>query len=57
MDSRFQEANRTGGLDFAEAKQYFSNKHKLYGFKCEVAVLPNGLCIHSAPHVRRGALT
>ena len=42
IDITFQEANRTSG-NMQEGKVYFSGKHKLYGYKVEVAVRPNGL--------------
>lgn len=40
----FQQCNRPSG-NMQEGKFYFSGKHKLYGFKTEVSVLPNGLKI------------
>ena len=45
----FQESYRPGG-SLEESKRYFSGKHKLYGYKTEVAVLPNGLAIHCSAH-------
>ena len=48
-DVTFQNSNRPGG-NHEEAKRYFSNKHKLYGYKSEVSVLPNGIAIGCTPH-------
>jgi len=33
-----------------EGKAYFSGDHKLYGYKVEVSVLPNGLAAHASRH-------
>ena len=41
-DVTFQQSNRPGG-NLQEAKKYFSGKHKLYGYKLEVSVMPNEL--------------
>ena len=48
-DVTFQQANRPSG-NHEESKKYFSNKHKLYGYKTEASVLPNGLCINFFTH-------
>lgn len=45
----FQEYNRPNG-NLQEVKKYFSGKHKLYGYKLEVFVLPNGLAIGCSTH-------
>lgn len=42
VDETFQQSNRLSGA-MQEWKVYFSGKHKLYGFKLEVAVRPKGL--------------
>lgn len=34
----------------SEAKKYFSGKHKLYGYKTEVTVLPNGVAVGVSDH-------
>ena len=44
IDVTFQEANRPSG-NMQEGKKYFSGKHKLYGFKTEVTVRPNGIAV------------
>lgn len=48
-DVTFQQSNRPSG-NHEEAKGYFSGKHKLYGYKNEVSVLPNGLAINVTEH-------
>ncbi len=49
IDGTFQEANRSSG-NIQERKLYLSVKHKLYGYKVEVAVRPNGLASAFSPH-------
>eukprot|EP00171_Calliarthron_tuberculosum_P021722 IDg21722t1 len=49
VDVTFQQANRPCG-NMQEGKVYFSGKHKLYGFKVEVAVRPNGLATAFSNH-------
>ena len=44
-DVTFQQANRPTGT-IEEGKAYYSGKHKLYGLKVEVSVLPVGLAIN-----------
>ena len=44
---KFQQSFRPSGT-LEEVKKYFSGKHKLYGFKVEVSVLPNGLAISAS---------
>ena len=46
-DVTFEQTNRSSGNQ-QESKLYFSAKHKLYGFKVEVSVPPNGLAIGSS---------
>ena len=47
-DVTFQPSNRpTGNID--ETKLYYSGKHKLYGLKTEVSVLPNGIAVFASP--------
>lgn len=48
-DVTFQQCNRPCG-NMQEGKKYFSGKHKLYGYKVEASVLPNGLCIGFTYH-------
>jgi len=48
-DVTFQNANRPGG-NHDQAKEFYSNKHKLYGCKTEVSVLPNGVAIGFTEH-------
>lgn len=43
-DVTFQQCNRPSG-SMQEGKIYYSGKHKLYGLKVEMSVLPNGLAI------------
>ena len=33
-----------------ESKKYFSNKHKMYGYKTKVSVLPNGIAFACSDH-------
>ena len=49
VDVTFQERNRPSG-NMQEGKLYFSVKHKLYGYKIEVAVRPNGLAFSCSRH-------
>lgn len=49
IDVTFQQANRPSG-NMQEGKKYFSGKHKLYGYKVEVAVRPNGLASAFSAH-------
>lgn len=44
MDNRFQEANSLSGLTFIEGKEYFSEKHKSYGFKSDISVFSASFC-------------
>ena len=48
-DVTFQQANRSLG-NHQEAKVFFSGKHKLYGYKCEVSVLPLGIACFATAH-------
>ena len=48
-DVTFQQTNRLRG-NIQESKAYFSEKHKLYGFKTEVSVLANGLAVGCSRH-------
>jgi len=45
VDVTFQTRTRPE-LSFKKAQYYFSGKHYAYGYKTEVAHLPNGLAIH-----------
>ena len=49
IDVTFQEANRPSGK-MQGGKKYFSRKHKLYGFKMEVTVRPNGMAVACSQH-------
>ena len=49
VDVTFQQSFRPSG-QLAEGKLFFSGKHKLYGVKVEVGVLPNGLAISCSGH-------
>ena len=49
IDVTFQQANRPSG-NMQEGKVYFSGKHKLYGYKVEVAVRPNGIASDFSKH-------
>lgn len=51
-DAKLQKANRPSSLNFADAWEYLSEEHKLYGFKSKAAVLPNGIRIHFPSHSR-----
>ena len=48
-DVTFQQSNRRPG-NHEEAQGYFSGKHKVYGYKTEVRVLPNGLALGASRH-------
>ena len=48
-DVTFQNTNRPSG-NHEESKKYFSGKHKLYGCKVEVSVLPTGFAIDSTQY-------
>ena len=48
-DVTFQQANRPSG-SLEEGKKYYSGKHKLYGYKVEVSVLPIGIAVHCTDH-------
>lgn len=52
IDVTFQQSNRPSE-NLREGKKYFSGKHKLYGFKVEVAVKPNGLDCAASRHYPR----
>lgn len=52
-DIRFHQTLRPMGNN-VEAKPYLSAKHKLFGVKTEVSVLPNGLCVRRGHHRRGG---
>ena len=43
-DVTFQPSYRPSG-SMQEGKKYYSGKHKQYGYKMEVSVLPNGMAI------------
>lgn len=49
IDITFQQASSPSG-NMLEGKRYFSGKHKLYGYKIEVAVRPNGLASAFSAH-------
>lgn len=49
VDVTFQQSNRPSGT-MEEGKLYYSGKHKLYGLKVEVAVLPNGMACWASKH-------
>ncbi len=49
VDVTFQQSFRPSG-SIEEGKLYFSGKQKLYGYKCEASVLPNGLCVGVSNH-------
>lgn len=44
-----QQTNRPSG-NLRESKKHFSGKHKLYGYKLEVSVLPNGQAVGVSNH-------
>ena len=48
-DSTFQSSLRPSG-SVEEGKKYVSGKHKQYGYKVEVSVLPNGLALCCSEH-------
>ena len=48
-DVTFQQANRPSG-SLEEGKKYDSGKHKVYGYKVEVSVLPIGIAVHCTDH-------
>lgn len=48
-DVTFQQSHRPGG-SVQDGKKYYSGKHKLYGYKTEVSVLPCGLAINCTNH-------
>ena len=48
-DVKFQQGNRPSGSHL-ESKTHYSQKHKLYGFKLECSVAPNGQCVYIADH-------
>ena len=48
-DVTFQPSFRPSG-SMEEGKKYFSGKHKQYGYKVEVSVLPNGLALCCSEH-------
>ena len=50
VDSTFQPSNRPG-LNFSDAKVFFSGKHGAYGIKKETAHLPDGRLVMVFPHV------
>lgn len=49
VDVTFQQSYRPSG-NMQEGKKYFSGKHKLYGYKVEVAVRPNGYASAFSAH-------
>ena len=49
VDATFQQTNRPIG-NMREGKTYFSGKHKLYGYKVEVCVLPTGIATAFSKH-------
>lgn len=52
-DVEVQNDNRTKE-NMRKPKPYFSAKHKLYGYKTEMRVLTNGICVHVTGHERGG---
>ena len=48
-DVTFQQSNRPSG-SLEEGKEFYSGKHKLYGYKVEVSVLPIRLAIQCTDH-------
>lgn len=48
-DVAFQQSFRPSGM-MEEGQIYFSGKHKLYGVKVEVSVLPNGIAVGCTNH-------
>lgn len=51
---RFQKANHHYTINLINEKEYYSEKHKSYGFKRILSLLPNSLCIYSSPNSRGG---
>ena len=51
-DVNFQQEFRPSE-SIEEGKRYFSGKHKLYGYKVEVSVMPNGLALGMTVHYQR----
>jgi len=49
IDVKFQPANRPKG-SLAEGKDYWSEKHRSYGYKVEVSVRPNGMASDFSYH-------
>ena len=49
VDVTFQQSYRPSG-SMQEGKLFFSGKHKLYGIKVEVSVLPNGIALGCTNH-------
>ena len=54
-DVTFQQTNRPSG-NMREGKLYFSGKHKLYGYKTEMSVIPRGYAIGCSKH-RPGSIS
>lgn len=52
-DVIFQQANRPVGK-MREANPFYSANHNLYGYKTEMSVLPNLVCIDVISHARGG---
>lgn len=50
-DATFHHTNRPTG-NMQESKQYYSGKHKLYGYKSEASVLPNGIAVMISSHYK-----
>ena len=48
-DVTFQQAYRPSGA-MEEGKKFYSGKHKLYGYKVEVSVLPIGIAVDCTDH-------
>ena len=48
-DVTFQKSNRPAENN-QESKRYLSGNHKLYGYKVEVSVLPNGMALEFSLH-------
>ena len=48
-DETFLTANRPTGTH-QESKKYFSNKHKMYGYKTDVSVVPNSIALACSAH-------
>lgn len=43
-DNVIQEINKPSGPNLIESKGYSRENHKMYSFKIEVSVMPNGIC-------------